>query len=50
MLLLWSATADGLGFLMLMLKPAFLFDGRNILPHSKLKDIGFKVYAIGKKA
>jgi UDPglucose 6-dehydrogenase len=33
-----------------MLKPAFLFDGRNILPHSKLKDIGFKVYAIGKKA
>ena len=33
-----------------MLKPAFLFDGRNILPHSKLKEIGFRVFAIGKPA
>ena len=33
-----------------MLKPAFIFDGRNILPHSKLKELGFEVYAIGKNA
>jgi UDPglucose 6-dehydrogenase len=31
-----------------MFKPAFLFDGRNILPHPKLKEIGFRVFAIGK--
>jgi len=31
-----------------MLKPAFLFDGRNILPHAKLKQIGFHLFAIGK--
>ncbi len=31
-----------------MLKPAFLFDGRNILNHNELKKIGFNVYAIGK--
>jgi UDPglucose 6-dehydrogenase len=31
-----------------MLKPAFLFDGRNILPHARLKNIGFRVFAIGK--
>jgi len=31
-----------------MYKPAFLFDGRNILPYAKLKEIGFKVFAIGK--
>jgi UDPglucose 6-dehydrogenase len=31
-----------------MLKPAFLFDGRNILPHLKLKEIGFRLFAIGK--
>lgn len=29
-------------------KPAFLFDGRNIMPHEKLKAKGFEVYAIGK--
>jgi len=33
-----------------MFKPAFLFDGRNILPHPKLKEIGFRVFAIGKPA
>ena len=33
-----------------MLKPAFLFDGRNILSHEKLKEIGFRVFAIGKPA
>jgi len=31
-----------------MSKPAFIFDGRNILPHSQLREIGFEVYAIGK--
>lgn len=33
-----------------MSKPAFVFDGRNILPHAQLRDIGFQVYAIGKPA
>ena len=31
-----------------MPKPAFIFDGRNILPHDELRAIGFEVYAIGK--
>jgi UDPglucose 6-dehydrogenase len=31
-----------------MFKPAFLFDGRNILDHATLRQIGFRVYAIGK--
>ena len=31
-----------------MVKPAFLFDGRNVLDHRGLYDIGFNVYAIGK--
>jgi len=31
-----------------MTKPAFIFDGRNILDHAKLRKIGFEVYAIGK--
>ncbi|OGQ86261.1 MAG: UDP-glucose 6-dehydrogenase [Deltaproteobacteria bacterium RIFOXYA12_FULL_58_15] len=31
-----------------MMKPAFVFDGRNILPHSRLREIGFHVKAIGK--
>ena len=31
-----------------MVKPAFVFDGRNILDHKKLKEIGFQVYAIGQ--
>ena len=33
-----------------MEKPAFLFDGRNLLDHRKLYEIGFNVYPIGKKA
>jgi len=33
-----------------MLKPAFLFDGRGILPCAKLKEIGFRIFAIGKPA
>jgi UDPglucose 6-dehydrogenase len=32
----------------IMLKPAFVFDGRNILDANKLKEIGFVVYSIGK--
>lgn len=31
-----------------MLKPAFIFDGRNILNSTKLKNIGFNVWQIGK--
>ena len=31
-----------------MVKPAFVFDGRNILDHRKLFDIGFNVFPIGK--
>ncbi len=31
-----------------MAKPAFVFDGRNILEHEKLRQIGFEVHAIGK--
>ncbi len=31
-----------------MAKPAFVFDGRNILDHKGLYAIGFNVYAIGK--
>jgi len=31
-----------------MVKPAFVFDGRNILDHSALRTIGFEVFAIGK--
>ena len=33
-----------------MEKPAFLFDGRNILDHEELFKIGFNVYPIGKTA
>ena len=29
-------------------KPAFVFDGRNVLDNLKLTDIGFKVYTIGR--
>ncbi|EME27420.1 UDPglucose 6-dehydrogenase isoform 1 [Galdieria sulphuraria] len=31
-----------------MEKPAFAFDGRNILPHERMKSLGFVVYGIGK--
>jgi len=31
-----------------MLKPAFIFDGRNVLNHDQLEKIGFIVYTIGK--
>lgn len=31
-----------------MSKPAFVFDGRNVVDRPKMKDIGFDVYSIGK--
>jgi UDPglucose 6-dehydrogenase len=31
-----------------MAKPAFIFDGRNILDHQRCFDIGFNVYPVGK--
>ncbi len=31
-----------------MHKPAFVFDGRNILPRDAMQKIGFEVFAIGK--
>jgi UDPglucose 6-dehydrogenase len=31
-----------------MVKPAFIFDGRNILNHKQLFDIGFNIFPIGK--
>ena len=33
-----------------MEKPAFIFDGRNILDHKKLFEIGFNVFPVGKPA
>ncbi len=33
-----------------MNKPAFMFDGRNIVNHEKLFEIGFNVFPIGKPA
>lgn len=33
-----------------MAQPAFIFDGRNILDHKRLFEIGFNVFAIGKPA
>jgi UDPglucose 6-dehydrogenase len=33
-----------------MEKPAFLFDGRNLLDHQRLFNIGFNVYPLGKPA
>lgn len=31
-----------------MVKPAWIFDGRSLLDHDKLRQIGFKVYSVGK--
>jgi UDPglucose 6-dehydrogenase len=31
-----------------MHKPAFVFDGRNILPRAAMEELGFRVFAIGK--
>lgn len=38
----WQKVYDG------MLKPAFIFDGRNIVDSNSLKSMGFSVYNIGK--
>merc|ERR1712038_414274 len=35
-------------FYQTMMKPAFIFDGRSILSHKELENIGFEVHAIGK--
>ena len=40
----WQRIYDG------MVQPAFLFDGRNILNHDRLRSLGFEVYAVGKIA
>ncbi|XP_058124610.1 UDP-glucose 6-dehydrogenase isoform X1 [Anopheles ziemanni] len=32
-----------------MMKPAYIFDGRKILPHERLQQIGFHVQTIGKR-
>jgi UDPglucose 6-dehydrogenase len=32
-----------------MYRPAFLFDGRNILDHNALTKTGFQVYAVGER-
>ena len=32
----------------IMQKPAFIFDGRNILDHDTLFTIGFNVFPVGK--
>lgn len=40
--------ADYNAFYGKMMKPAFVFDGRLILPHAELRKIGFEVYCIGK--
>ncbi|EAA11440.4 AGAP006532-PA [Anopheles gambiae str. PEST] len=32
-----------------MMKPAYIFDGRKILPHERLQKIGFHVQTIGKR-
>ena len=31
-----------------MMKPAFLFDGRNILSKDEMSKIGFNMFSIGK--
>ncbi|WP_421918636.1 UDP-glucose 6-dehydrogenase [Marinifilum sp.] len=31
-----------------MLKPAFVFDGRNIAPKEEMNEIGFEVYSVGR--
>jgi UDPglucose 6-dehydrogenase len=33
-----------------MQQPAFIFDGRNILDHRRLFEMGFNVYSIGRPA
>jgi len=42
-------TLDYSRILHAMERPAFVFDGRNILDHQRLFELGFNVFAIGKK-
>lgn len=42
-------TLDCRGMFKRMEQPAFIFDGRNLLNHRELFDVGFNVYTIGKK-
>eukprot|EP00803_Ostreobium_quekettii_P002859 evm.model.scf_168.11 EVM.evm.TU.scf_168.11 scf_168:102738-107798(+) len=42
------STYDYLRIYESMVKPAFVFDGRNVLDHDALRDIGFVVYGLGK--
>ena len=42
------ATYDYQALYDVMAKPAFVFDGRNVLDHSALRAIGFEVYVIGR--
>ncbi|MBR2435234.1 MAG: nucleotide sugar dehydrogenase [Lentisphaeria bacterium] len=37
-------------FYEIMQKPAFIFDGRNILAHRELFELGFNVFPVGQKA
>jgi UDPglucose 6-dehydrogenase len=41
-------TYDYKAFYKVMVKPAFIFDGRNILDHNELMAFGFEVNCIGK--
>eukprot|EP00408_Alexandrium_pacificum_P018420 CAMPEP_0171184182 /NCGR_PEP_ID=MMETSP0790-20130122/15658_1 /TAXON_ID=2925 /ORGANISM="Alexandrium catenella, Strain OF101" /LENGTH=491 /DNA_ID=CAMNT_0011649173 /DNA_START=64 /DNA_END=1539 /DNA_ORIENTATION=- len=41
-------TYDYAKFYAKMMKPAFLFDGRNMLDHTGLEKIGYEVHALGK--
>ena len=42
------ATLDFRRIYQAMVKPAFIFDGRNILDHKELFEIGFNVFPLGK--
>jgi UDPglucose 6-dehydrogenase len=42
------ATLDYQAIYASMVKPAFIFDGRNILDHERLFRVGFNVYPVGK--
>jgi UDPglucose 6-dehydrogenase len=37
-------------FYAIMKKPAFIFDGRNILNHQAMYDLGYNVFPLGQKA
>jgi len=41
-------TLDWSNIFACMKKPAFVFDGRNILNHEELRSIGFQVFAVGR--